>query len=93
MCSALHFYRQAQLPEEDISACTSRDNRRSRSCNLIVWPRSASLFETVSCVQTVATASLVGLEPDQIPQLWLYLLNSTALSAGGTTLTTTGGLP
>ena len=43
-------------------------------------------------VQTVATLSLVGLEPDQIPQLWLYLLNSTALSAGGTTLTTTGGL-
>ena len=43
-------------------------------------------------LQTVATVSLVGLEPDQIPQLWTYLLNSTALSAGGTALTTTGDL-
>ena len=41
----------------------------------------------------MATVSLVGLEPDQIPQLWLYVLNSTALSAGGISLTTTGTLP
>ena len=43
-------------------------------------------------LQTVASVSLAGLEPDQIPQLWTYLLNSTALSAGGTALTTTGDL-
>ena len=38
----------------------------------------------------VATVNLAGLEPDQIPQLMLFLLNSTDLGTTAVPITTTG---
>ena len=43
-----------------------------------------------AALQVGATVNIAGLEPDQIPQLMLFLVNSTGLGTSAVPVTTTG---